>query len=164
MAVDSSADSGLTDCSGIVFRTKDEFRRAIPNRHDHFIPSKQPSLGERLVPQSGKTEITDLDDASGGDEDVGWLEISMEHEAGVEKVHAGEELVEQSAECGRGDRRSRGLGVMVDDLLHGVSAESPGPSSKRGDGGLGQDNRRQIKTGQVITLTRKSCSAYSKTM
>jgi hypothetical protein len=72
------------------------------------------------VPQSGETEITDLDDPSGGDEDVGGLEIPMEDKAGVEKVHAGEELVEQPAECGRGNRRPGGLGVMVDNLLRVV--------------------------------------------
>lgn len=108
-----------------MLRTKDKFWCTIPNRHDHFIPSKQPSLGERFVPQAGETEITDLDDASGRDEDVRGLQITMEDKAGVEKVHAGEELVEQSAEGGRGYRRPGGLGVMVDDLLPRVSVAFP---------------------------------------
>lgn len=70
----------------------------------------------------------------------------MEAEIRVEEVNTAEELMEQAAEGWRGDGGSDGLGVVMDDLLN--ISERP------------EDRASPEQRGH----TKKSCSAYSKTM
>ena len=67
----------------------------------------------------------------------------MKAKIGVEEMDAAEELMQESAEGWGWDWGSDGLGVVVDYLL------------------VISGGRRER---ELVGLTRKSCSAYSKTM
>jgi hypothetical protein len=69
------------------------------------------------MPQSRQAQIANLDDARRGHEDIGRFEIAVKDKVRVEIVQAAEELMQQSAERRRGDRRADSGGVVVNDLL-----------------------------------------------
>lgn len=62
--------------------------RPIPDSHHDLVTSEQPSLRQRLVPQSRQPQISNLDDSGRGDEDIGGFQVSMEDEVGVQEVDA----------------------------------------------------------------------------
>jgi hypothetical protein len=123
-----------------VLGTKDELGGTVPNSHNDLVATKEAALGQRLVPETRKTQVTDLDHSARRHKNVGRLEVTMKHKVGVQKVQATKKLVQQAAECRRWDGSADRLGVVMDDLLH-VSLPSA-----------------------ALKLTRKSCSAYSNTM
>jgi hypothetical protein len=50
---------------------------------------------ERPVTEPRETQVTDFDDALGGDEYVGWFEVAVEDVGGVEGDEAVEKLVDE---------------------------------------------------------------------
>lgn len=94
---------------------------SVPDRHDDFVPL--PERLQRVPTDSGETEISDFDDSSRGDEDVGWFEISMEDVVGVQVEDPVDQLVEQGFERREGERGAEGLGVVMDDLLQKTQRE-----------------------------------------
>lgn len=44
----------------------------------------------------------------------------MEHEVRVKKVHSAEKLVKKAAKCGRRNRSSSSLRMVMDDLLGNI--------------------------------------------
>ena len=129
----------------VVLRAEEELGRAVPDRDDDLVAG-----GERLeglVREPGEPEVPDFDDAGGGDEDVGGLEVAVDDVRVVQVEQAVEELVAEGFEDVWGDGGAEGLGVVVDELLVWDA--------------LGSVAARKKESG---LLTRKSCSAYSKTM
>jgi hypothetical protein len=124
-----------------MLRTHEEFRCAIPYRHHDFIASEEGL--ERLMTEPRETQVADFDDALGGDEDVGWFKVTVENVGGVEIDEAVEELVDEGFEHCAWDGGADGLVVVMNYLLILSMSE--------------RDLKRR-------RLTRKSCSAYSKTM
>ena len=60
-----------------MFRAQQEFGRTIPNGDDDLVAGEERL--KRLVSETGKTKITDLDDTGGCDEDIGRLEITVNY-------------------------------------------------------------------------------------
>ena len=130
----------------VVFGTEQELGCAVPDGDDDFVPSEERL--ERLVRQASETQVSDLDDAARGDENVGRFEIAVDDVGIVEVEKAVEELVGQRLENGRVDTIPYGLGVVMNDLLQ-VGGGITFVCTWMRDG---------------VGRTRKSCSAYSKTM
>ena len=85
----------------VVLRAEEELGRAVPDRDDDLVAG-----GERLeglVGEPGEPEVPDFDDAGGGDEDVGGLEVAVDDVRVVEVEQAVEELVAEGFEDVRGD-------------------------------------------------------------
>lgn len=96
-------------------RSQQQLRRAIPNGDDDFITL--PKRLQRISPDASETQVANLDDALGGDEDVGRLEIAVEDVMRVEVEDAVEKLVEERFERWRWEREADRLRVVVNDLL-----------------------------------------------
>lgn len=98
----------------VVPTSEQKFRGAVPDGDDHLVSGEEGV--ERLVEQTRKTEIADPDCAVGGDEDVGRLQIPMEHPVAVQVEQAVQQLKQDRLDHRRGDGMSLRLRVVVDDL------------------------------------------------
>lgn len=96
------------------------------------------------MPQSCQPKVTNLNNALTSNQNISRLQIAVEHEVRVKKVHSAEKLVKKAAKCGRWNRSSSSLRMVMDDLLEIIRE--------------GMTRRRNV------SRTRKSCSAYSKTI
>lgn len=69
---------------------------SIPNRHYDLV--SLPQRLQRIPADPRETQISDLDDSSGRDEDVCWFEISVKDVMGVEVEDSVDELMEEGFE------------------------------------------------------------------
>jgi hypothetical protein len=95
--------------------SKQQLRTPIPDRHHNLVSLPQPL--QRVSPNTGQTEVADLDYSRRGDKDVGRLEISMDDVVRVEVEDAVEKLMKEGFEGWERDRRAKGGGMVVDYLL-----------------------------------------------
>lgn len=56
--------TSLTNSSSVMLCPEDQFWCSIPDCHYHLITAKQPSLRQWFVPQSGKTQVANLNHPS----------------------------------------------------------------------------------------------------
>lgn len=73
------------------------------------------------MPQSCQPEITYFNDALTGNQNVSRLEITVQDKIRVKKMHSAEKLVKKAAKCGRWNRSSSSLRMVVNDLLSIIS-------------------------------------------
>jgi len=107
--------SRLTNSSSVVSSSEQQLWTSIPDRHHDLI--SLPQRLKRVPTDSRETEISDLDDSSRRNEDVCWFEISMKDVMGMEVEDSVDELMEEGFESGDRKRTSKGLGVVMDNLL-----------------------------------------------
>lgn len=81
----------------------EKFRRAVPDSHDNFVANIQRL--ERIVAQTRKTEVTDLDDTRGCDENVRGFQITV-HDMRVVEIH---DAIEELEEKGFDNRNRDGI-------------------------------------------------------
>lgn len=74
------------------------------------------------MPQSCQPEITYLNNSLAGNQNVSRFEITVEDKIRVKKMHSAEKLVKKAAKCGRWDRSSCSLRMVVNNLL-GIMSE-----------------------------------------
>ena len=77
-----------------------QLRTSVPDRHNDLVPL--PQRLQRVPAHPRQTQITNLDDSRGGDEDVCGFQVAVEDVVGVEVEDAVDELVEKRLQGGEG--------------------------------------------------------------
>lgn len=80
--------------------SQQQLRTPVPDRHNDLVPL--PQRLQRVPAHPRQTQITNLDDSRGGDEDVCGFQVAVEDVVGVEVEDAVDELVEKRLQGGEG--------------------------------------------------------------
>lgn len=103
---ENTTNRPYVDGFGVTLEAQHDFRSTVPSRSNVF--GHVAGIFFRIHGEtSGKTKITDLEFAISVDEEISWLQISVEHIGGVNVLETAKNLVDEGLEMRVGKWLSR---------------------------------------------------------